>query len=83
MMIHDDDDNDDDFDDDDDTWFIKVDSTREELIMLYKGVVADVIVIWLPTVVVLSHFLSFYQWFYFYYHYYNWFHCYHHALIVL
>ena len=33
MMIHDDDDNFD--DDDDDTWFIKVDSTREELIMLY------------------------------------------------
>jgi len=28
---------------------------------LYKGVVPDVIVIWLPTVVVLSHFLSFYQ----------------------
>ena len=32
MMIHDDDDDD---DDDDDTWFIKVDSTWEELIMLY------------------------------------------------
>ena len=32
---------------------------RSSLCCTYKVVVADVIVIWLPTVVVLSHFLSF------------------------